>query len=528
MKMRLCDDSGAVAVVVAISLTMIFALAALAVDVGYWYDTRHQLQAAADAGALAGCSVLIETQDTAAAEAAARDYAARNANGAGVGLTVDSVDIDTGSEPWSVTVEVGREVPTWFSRVMGTTSKTVHADARAIKAELTGARYLMPWGIPTIRDEDIDRVELRLVSGGGSTVSGPVVMGHTGARTWEGDVSVPTGAGGYDAMVTVYNVYGVAEWVGDSHGEQPAARVMVDGAAYPFSAITIGSDYAASDGSPAITISVTTKEPQTGVWLNVGNKNKAKMDGADTHWTYTVTSSDISFGDTFLSTFPVDVFVDNKADGLVDAYVHVRRSTAPFDFVTSSPGVSSPGGSVHVTAKLTEFDPTSLVPGQIYTLRVGSDGVETGNFGEVNFGAIEHNTGHNPAPCPPDPVGVDLGSNVKEWVANGYGGGVHIGDILPLSPGKSGWTPSVVQDRIAEYGDVVIVPVVAKYEQKSGGAYDVIVRAFAAMRIVDIANSGGAKGVIEAEFIEYVATPSSYGTGTGGGSTTYAARLVAP
>jgi len=530
VNVRLTDDDGAVAVIVAVSLTMIFALAALAIDVGYWYDTRHQLQAAADAGALAGCSVLIESADPGAAQAAARDYAQRNANGAGVNLTVDDVVVDSGAEPWSVKVIVGRAVPAWFSRVIGGSARTVHADAKAQKTPLTGARYLVPWGIPIIRDADLDRVEARLVDSSGSTVSGPIVLSGAGARTWQGSLSAPAASGGYDVRVNAYNVYGVVEWVGDSKGEQPASRVMVDSSEYPFSAISLDDDYAASDDSPAIRVRVRTKEAQPKVWLKVGKKSKVLMSGSDTSWSYTITDADISFDDGFLETYPLDVFVGNSADGLVDAYVHVRRSTYPFESSESDPGVVSPGGAVNISVTFNEFDPTSLVEGQLYTLRVGSDGVETGNFGELNFGGIQHNTGHNLAACPPDPAGVPLGNNVRDWVESGYGGGVHIGDILPLSPGKSGWVPRVVEDRIAEYGDIVIVPVVAKYQQKAGGAYDVIVRAFAAMRIVEFGSSGGSKGLVEAEFIEYVATPSSYGTpGSGsGGSTTYAARLVNP
>ena len=52
------NHRGATAVIVAICLTMLVGFAALAVDVGYLYATRNELQNTADAGALAGAGFL--------------------------------------------------------------------------------------------------------------------------------------------------------------------------------------------------------------------------------------------------------------------------------------------------------------------------------------------------------------------------------------------------------------------------------------------------------------------------------------
>lgn len=51
-------NRGQVLVLVALSLVVFIGFAALAIDVAYFYHTRHQLQGAADAGALAGASQL--------------------------------------------------------------------------------------------------------------------------------------------------------------------------------------------------------------------------------------------------------------------------------------------------------------------------------------------------------------------------------------------------------------------------------------------------------------------------------------
>lgn len=62
MKMKTCvhhyDQQGTVVVVVAICLIFLVAIAALAVDVGYLYSTRNELQNVADAAALAGARYL--------------------------------------------------------------------------------------------------------------------------------------------------------------------------------------------------------------------------------------------------------------------------------------------------------------------------------------------------------------------------------------------------------------------------------------------------------------------------------------
>lgn len=519
------DDSGAVAVIVALCLVMLIGFAALVVDLGYAFDARHQLQAAADAGALAGCQRLIEGGSAGEAEAIAREYCARNANGPAAGLAVDSVQVDNGSEPWSVRVQVSRTVPTFFGGIFGETGTLVRTAAKAQKGRLSGARYLVPWAIPIIRDEDVDHIEVDLASGG-AVVSGPVTLSRTAPRTYEGVISAPSAAGGYDAFARIYNVFGIVEEVGDSHGPQPVARVVVGDADYPITSISVSGDYIPSDDPSYPVISVVTKEPETGVKITIDRATR-NMTGSGTSWSYQVSGADLSFDNEFLNTFPIDIKpASEKGRGVeIDTYLHVRRSTYPVADVWTDPIVAAPGGSVSVSLKLNDFDPTSLVPGQIYTLRVASDGVESGNFGELNFKKITH-TGD----CPPDPPGVDLGNNYSDWLSEGYGGGVHEGDIISLSPGGSGGnTGRALDERAARYGEVIVaVPIVTKYEQKSGGAFDVIVRELAAFKVLDWGDAGGSKGEVQGEFIEYIATTSTYYPPGSGGGTVYAAHLVNP
>lgn len=73
-------NKGQVLVLVALSLVVFIGFAALAIDVAYFYHTRHQLQGAADAAALAGAAELSAPCDTVqiSARAAAWRFACKN------------------------------------------------------------------------------------------------------------------------------------------------------------------------------------------------------------------------------------------------------------------------------------------------------------------------------------------------------------------------------------------------------------------------------------------------------------------
>ncbi|MDA3789079.1 MAG: TadG family pilus assembly protein [Desulfobacula sp.] len=77
----ICNQSGAVAVVTAILMTVFLSFVALAVDVGHLVVTKNELQNAADAGALAGARELYNSDGTEIQEEAniiARDTAIQN------------------------------------------------------------------------------------------------------------------------------------------------------------------------------------------------------------------------------------------------------------------------------------------------------------------------------------------------------------------------------------------------------------------------------------------------------------------
>ncbi|MDQ1531733.1 MAG: hypothetical protein QOE37_1838 [Microbacteriaceae bacterium] len=120
------DDSGAVAVIIALGMTALLAATALAFDIGSLLSERAQLQNGADAAALAvaqSCSIGAAPCATPTPTAQALARANTNAGAAGVrSVTVSGATAH-------VTVE--QTVPLSFAAALGIASKTVSADAVA-------------------------------------------------------------------------------------------------------------------------------------------------------------------------------------------------------------------------------------------------------------------------------------------------------------------------------------------------------------------------------------------------------------
>lgn len=516
----LSDDHGAVAVIAAILVVAFVSLSAIVVDAGYMYDTRRQLQASAEAAALAGCQELIVSGDTGAARASATEYATLNAaKGPVKGLEIRRIDVDTSDN--SVRVVVAQQAPMFFSRMFGPATRQVQAAAKARAWKLQGGRYLVPWAIPIVKV--VDRVEV-WTGAGASTL-----LAEDGGDPlhYSGYISAPAG-GGTDVFVRVYNEHDVPELLVESSGSKtddaPAARIVVADAGAPFTAIALSNDYFPSDEPIYCVVRATTSEPQTEVGISVGGSS-GKMTASDAsglNWEYGV---GISAQDDPFTVIPVTLSVGGPGGGTALVYVHVRRSTLPVQQVSVTPIVSAPGGSVRVDVWLNDFDPITAVPGQHYTLRVSPQGNLGGNFGELNFGKITHAAG-----CPANPPGVvKPGVNYYDNVVSGYPGGVHVGDIIEMSPGGSGSnTDRALDERAASLASgeelIVAVPIVEKYSDKNNGAYDVIVVGFAAFRIVQYDQKGDVVG----EFMEYLANPSVFDPNAGGNGGIYAPRLVNP
>jgi Flp pilus assembly protein TadG len=128
------DESGQSLVIVALSMTVVIAIAAFAIDVGTWYAKHHQAQVAADAAALAAANCLANsgsgktctsTSDVTDAQNVAVTYAADN----GITITTSQVNVDTAND--TVSVQASPAAPAFFANLFGIHSSTQTANSEA-------------------------------------------------------------------------------------------------------------------------------------------------------------------------------------------------------------------------------------------------------------------------------------------------------------------------------------------------------------------------------------------------------------
>jgi len=129
------DQGGATALFVALSITMVFGAAAMAVDLGMLATARAEAQNAADGAALAAAAALAYGQNVDDdARRYAVEFAARNAV-RNQSVTLDASDVTiVGDTVRVAVVRAGSRdnaVPTVFARVLGTRSVDISASATA-------------------------------------------------------------------------------------------------------------------------------------------------------------------------------------------------------------------------------------------------------------------------------------------------------------------------------------------------------------------------------------------------------------
>jgi Flp pilus assembly protein TadG len=138
------DQSGGVAVIVAIMLFLLFGVGALVLDVGNLYWERRQLQNAADAAALAAAQDLVQGAAGETAYATAQEYAAAN-NSRGAHVLPDEFIVT--SEKVTVTARTGDNagdrLPSILSSVLGVADYATSARAAAAwDREVGGGRTI--------------------------------------------------------------------------------------------------------------------------------------------------------------------------------------------------------------------------------------------------------------------------------------------------------------------------------------------------------------------------------------------------
>ena len=167
-------DEGQTVVLVALGMFFVLLIAGLGTDVGYLRYQKHQMQKAADAGAIgAGIAMALygngQPQVTAAgrADAAANGWANSPSNG-GASVTVNNPPLTAG-DPFVgnsnyVEVIVSQPRPTFFMQVGGFGSQLVSARAVAGLRSAAGCIYVLD---PTDDDSYLQSGSARVEDGGG-------------------------------------------------------------------------------------------------------------------------------------------------------------------------------------------------------------------------------------------------------------------------------------------------------------------------------------------------------------------------
>jgi hypothetical protein len=133
------NERGQVIVLTVISLAVLLGMSALVLDVGAWFHEKRQLQATADAAALAGAQALPDTPGT--AQNMAVTYADKNGGGVlGSDVTISS----TYNSNDTISVAAKKNQPGFFSRVFGVNAVDVGAKAKALVGITNQAMYVAP------------------------------------------------------------------------------------------------------------------------------------------------------------------------------------------------------------------------------------------------------------------------------------------------------------------------------------------------------------------------------------------------
>jgi Putative Flp pilus-assembly TadE/G-like len=147
------SERGQVVVLTTVMLAALLGLGAMVMDVGVWFHAKRQLQATADAAALAGAQSL--PTDPGQAESLAVQYGASNGGG------VDAGDVSFESQ-WvandTIVVHAHGTQSAYFAKVVGFGSQNIGASAKARSEAPAEARYVAPIGVDRLHP---------MLSGGG-------------------------------------------------------------------------------------------------------------------------------------------------------------------------------------------------------------------------------------------------------------------------------------------------------------------------------------------------------------------------
>ena len=136
---RAREERGQAIVLTVISLAVLLGMSALVLDVGAWFHQKRQLQATADAAALAGAQALPSNPGLASSQALT--YANKNEGGVAAG---DIVISSSRAANDTISVKAKKANQGYFSRVLGVMSVNIGASSKARVGAPAQARYVAP------------------------------------------------------------------------------------------------------------------------------------------------------------------------------------------------------------------------------------------------------------------------------------------------------------------------------------------------------------------------------------------------
>lgn len=136
---RIRSERGQAMVLTLVFLAVLLAISAAVIDVGAWYRAHRQVQATADASALAGVTALPESTNQAAS--LSMDYANRNGGGVRTSDVIFSGTLVPGD---TIQVTARKTVPGLFASLFGLGSVTARAHAKALSAPPGEAKWAAP------------------------------------------------------------------------------------------------------------------------------------------------------------------------------------------------------------------------------------------------------------------------------------------------------------------------------------------------------------------------------------------------
>jgi len=156
-------ERGQTVVLTVVMLAALLGLGAMVLDVGAWFRTKRQVQATADAAALAGAQAL--HVNAGQAQALAVQYGTSN----GGGVLAADVTFESQWTPGdTIVVHAHKTNTSYFSKIFGVGDQNIGASAKARSEAPSQARYVAPIGV--------DRAHSMLSGGGCPCFNQPTTL----------------------------------------------------------------------------------------------------------------------------------------------------------------------------------------------------------------------------------------------------------------------------------------------------------------------------------------------------------------